>query len=813
MSTIIGTDEFTDVPLLEVGDPVEGGIGGASNKQAIALANRTDFLNNKQQQTDQRINGLSANDVNADPVGTASGLMGLHIQDDDPHSQYLKAAAADAKFVVLHDANLPNGYLKLDVAGKIPSELLSLISTKYEVAADAAARLALPSNPNLLIVVQVDEDRLYYLNGGLDPSVSGNWQVGQAATVSGVASVFGRTNNVVAEAGDYNADQINQTPTREFVTPEQKTSWGQKQEKLVSGTNIKTFKGVSLLGNGDFNPTPAQLGCAAAVHNHVTSDITDFSKDVRTVVGGAIVPGTGISVGVDATTGKTVISTNLNADGSAGFIAVERLGSIAGQLHSFNFTALSSFKYDAYALINEKGAVNQTYIYETFDAPNIANYNVSPGCIFTGVMEGYRGERLALTLDGTFYKGTIKPNIASQTFGGLINSIVPKMTSNTSPSPYKASASTEYAALYAAYKAFDQAANGGVSDGWASGNGALPTDASPQWLRVDLPTAVKITGYGIQNRYAGENAYVKKWQLQGSNDNGSTWENIGNVIIDNDSTLGKVRNFQVTPTKAYLSYRLLITDSAAGFQFVFVQEWLLYTMNNMMFLGADGTTGYGVSSDGLSLVPYPNVSAADVDDHGFISTGDITASMLTEVNVNRIISTKASTVVIDALPGPQIALPKLTRPCNDWSAINYVRGTVTIVGTTSLKYAVTRDNTEWFIFSGSAWVSIGALTPDAAGATKLLAQGMNATPFGDITTAQWKLLFNDAAPDFIGIAHAISAPTAVNNIKVDSFSFIVDNAASWRKTTPSEVEIRWRATSLTFKTVGAGDYILAYQIP
>lgn len=813
MSTIIGTDEFTNVPLIEVGDKVEGGLNGAANKQALALVNRTEFLNNKQKQVDQKVNNLGPNDVGADPQGTASGLLASHTDDVDAHQQYLKIVDADSKFVTLTGANLPNGYLQLDPTGKIPAELLSLISTKYEVVANEAGRLALPSNPNLLIVVQTDVDQLFYLNGGLDPSVSSNWFPGQSATVSGVASVFGRTNHVVAEAGDYNADQINETANRVFVTPAQKQTWDQKQDKLVSGTTIKTFKGVSLLGSGDFNPTPAQLGCAAATHTHPTTDIVDFSKDVRTVIGGSIVPGTGISVGVDSTTGKTVVSTNLNADGSTGYITVERLGSLAGQMHGFNFSPISSFGYDAFALINEKGAANQTYLYETFDSANIANYNVSPGCLFTGYMEGYRGETLTLLQDGTLFKANIRNDIASQTFTEQFVTVVPKMSSNTTPSPYKASASSEYAATYAAFKAFDQTSAGGVGDGWATGNGQVPTDAAPQWLRIDLASPVKITGYGIQNRLAGENAYIKKWQLQGSNDNGTTWENLGGVITDNDSAFGKVRNFQVSLSKAYSSYRLLITDSVSTYTFAFIQEWTLYTANNVMFLADDGTTGYGLSADGLSLVSYPNVTAANIDANGFVSAANITANMLSAANVKKLVASKAVTMIIDALPGPQIALPKTIRPCNDWAAINYVRGVFTLTGSGTIRYAVTRDNSEWFVWNGSAWVSIGALTPNASGANKLLSQGMDPSLFGAINTTQWKLLFGGNNPDFIAIAHAISGPTAASGAKVDSFSFNVDNAASWRKASPSEVEIRWRSDSITFKTVNAGDYVLAYQIP
>lgn len=53
---------------------------------------------------------------------------------------------------------------------------------------------------------------------GTGPDASGNVEV-----QAGVASVFGRTGEVIAQEGDYNAGQIKETASRVFVSPEQKT--------------------------------------------------------------------------------------------------------------------------------------------------------------------------------------------------------------------------------------------------------------------------------------------------------------------------------------------------------------------------------------------------------------------------------------------------------------------------------------------------------------------------------------------------------------------------------------------------------------
>ncbi|MBQ4774161.1 hypothetical protein F9U44_21990, partial [Pectobacterium versatile] len=72
---------------------------------------------------------------------------------------------------------------------------------------------------------------------------------GQEPGVSGVASVFGRTGVVTAQPGDYTADQITETATRKFASPDEKAFWNAKQAELISGTTIRTLFGQSLLGS------------------------------------------------------------------------------------------------------------------------------------------------------------------------------------------------------------------------------------------------------------------------------------------------------------------------------------------------------------------------------------------------------------------------------------------------------------------------------------------------------------------------------------------------------------------------------------
>ena len=52
-----------------------------------------------------------------------------------------------------------------------------------------------------------------------------------------------------------NPANITQNSTHRFVTDTEKSTWNGKQDSLVSGTNIKTVNGNSLLGTGDLTIT------------------------------------------------------------------------------------------------------------------------------------------------------------------------------------------------------------------------------------------------------------------------------------------------------------------------------------------------------------------------------------------------------------------------------------------------------------------------------------------------------------------------------------------------------------------------------
>ena len=91
---------------------------------------------------------------------------------------------------------------------------------------------------------------------GTGPDASGNVEV-----QAGVASVFGRTGAVIAQEGDYNAGQIEETASRVFVSPQEKAKWnGIPGENLVINGGMQIWqRGESLTGVGTDTYTADRL--------------------------------------------------------------------------------------------------------------------------------------------------------------------------------------------------------------------------------------------------------------------------------------------------------------------------------------------------------------------------------------------------------------------------------------------------------------------------------------------------------------------------------------------------------------------------
>ncbi|MCA6927927.1 discoidin domain-containing protein [Pectobacterium versatile] len=818
------TAEFSPVvKLLTTETPVLGYDGtdiNPANWQAKALADRTQWLRDRLLSLSTRlvmsVNGqtgnvvVTYNDVGADGAGTADALMTAHLTALDPHSQYFDETRGDARYVQRSLANQSNGWLQLDASGKIPAAMLTVLASRYVVVANQAARLALASSANLTICAQADVDQLFYLNGGANPAVAANWVAGQSATVSGVSSVYGRTGAVTAQNGDYDADKITETATRKFASPTEKTTWNAKQAVLVSGTNIRSLFGQSLLGGGNLAPTPAQMGSAATVHTHTTADITDYTQKTQQLITASLEAGPGVTLGYNPVSGKTIISAAGGSGGGSNYIVVDRQGAGAGQLHTFNISTQSAFNLAAFALKEEAGTTNVTVLVDDFNASSEKNYETTSAMEFDGQLTAYSGGTYYLQFDGEFCSSPVKSDGAAINIVA-VNEFPPEMTSNTT-SGYHASASSTFDAGYPAYCAFDKKSPSSTSmDCWASI--AAPTIQNAQWLRIDMPNPIYIGSYKLRNRVANQMANPRSWILQGSND-GAAWSNLHSVDNDLNNSSGAVREFNIPTPAAYRFYRLFITAANGGFGFVTVGELTLF--NDKKLLISDGRGNWYSSNNGTLIRVTTPKTDGDFRTNGFNDSGHIDEGEINDINQLSIVSFKEINANVLYFPHAQLAIQLSLTSASSWSQINSATLTATQTGNGKVRVAVTRDLVSWHVLRNGAWVDVGTLSADTAGAEALIADGMTPAELGGITAAQWTQLFssNNGVPDSLAFAFAfdITNPSA-DVAAIDRLLLNVNNTSSWRLQSPAEVEIRWRNDNVTFRNIASGNYKLAYQIP
>ncbi|MBN3081418.1 discoidin domain-containing protein [Pectobacterium polaris] len=633
---------------------------------------------------------------------------------------------------------------------------------------------------------------------------------GQEPGVSGVASVFGRTGVVTAQPGDYTADQITETATRKFATPDEKAIWNAKQDALISGTTIRTLFGQSLLGSGDISLTPAQMGVAAADHTHTTAEITDYTQKTKQLIRSSLEAGAGVTLSYNPVNEKTIISAaggSGSGTGGSGYIVADRQGATAGQNHAFSISPQNTFNLAAYALKEVAGAANQTYVVDDFGVSSEGNYNVTHAAVFDNTLRPYVGKLYNLAQSGNFYSSSIKSDGESIEIDAVNKTLIPVMTANNSSVGYTVDSSSEYSTQYAAWTAF----NGTLNRYWASKT--VPTVANPHWLRITMAAPVLIDTYRITNENLNAGPLSpKSWMFQGSND-GTTWNTLHTVSNDTRDGRGAVREYTFTNDTPYSSFRILITEQNAG-PHVQIGEFEIFRSERLLINGSDGKW-YSANNGILTSVPAPSV-AEDFYETGFLSSGVISESSLSGIQPVTIFSSKNIDAKVLYTPHPQIAIQKTLASAALWSQINSAALTATQTGNGKVRVAVTRDLVNWHVWRSGAWVDVGALSTDTAGATKLIADGMTPAEFGAITAAQWTQLFsaNNGVPDSLAFAFALDITDPVTDVAtIDRLVLNVNDVPSWKVQSPTEVEIRWRTDSVTFRTATAGNYKLAYQMP
>jgi len=97
-------------------------------------------------------------------------------------------------------------------------------------------------------------------------------------TVSGSGTVWTIDNLAVnnAKINDVAATKVTQDTNHRFVTDAEKSTYNLKQDALVSGTNLKTLEGQSLLGSGNIDLTKSDVGLSNV------DNTSDLNKPIST---------------------------------------------------------------------------------------------------------------------------------------------------------------------------------------------------------------------------------------------------------------------------------------------------------------------------------------------------------------------------------------------------------------------------------------------------------------------------------------------------------------------------------------------------
>ena len=207
--------------------------------------------------------------LNLEFAGGTFGLKTQVLQDAAGTIALLSDIPSLTGYQLISQKNNANGYAGLDGSGKIfTSQLPSITVTEVYTVASQVAQLALIADEGD-VAIRTDLSKSYIHNGGTAGTMA-DWSELLTPT-GGVTSVTGTTNRITSTGGtspviDISSAYVGQTSITTLGTIttgtwqatviddtyiSSATTWNAKQAALVSGTNIKTVNGTTLLGSGN----------------------------------------------------------------------------------------------------------------------------------------------------------------------------------------------------------------------------------------------------------------------------------------------------------------------------------------------------------------------------------------------------------------------------------------------------------------------------------------------------------------------------------------------------------------------------------
>ena len=179
------------------------------------------------------------------------------------------------------------------------------------------------------------------------------------------------------------------------------------------------------------------------------------------------------------------------------------------------------------------------------------------------------------------------------------------MTSNSTPAPYVASASSEYSGTTRAWKAFDLLPN----SNWTA------TSPSNSWLSIDFKEE-KFVEVAKVTATTNVSVQPKDFRIEGSNDN-SNWNVIGE--FNNQTwTAGEEKIFNVEKSN-YRYYRLFVITSVNTTNLAVAELNFGYILKKNKILLLSSGEAYNISRGSNTLSKIPSTSIQNFINYGMNS--------------------------------------------------------------------------------------------------------------------------------------------------------------------------------------------------
>ncbi len=215
---------------------------------------------------------------------------------------------------------------------------------------------------------------------------------------------------------------------------------------------------------------------------------------------------------------------------------------------------------------------------------------------YTGGYTSDTYRRMTIEANGNVGIATLNPDNLLAIGGG--STYPPTMTSNTTPAPYVASASTIFSTTYDAWKAFDSDPNSywNTSIGNTSG-----------WLKLDFGSTTSIGSYLIQSiaTEVGGNYAPKTWTLEGSATGAFAGEQ---TVVDTQTNApawgnSEVRTYTLSSPASYRYFRLNVSANEGNANYL-VLATVSFTGASNFSVNASGSvnTSAGYKVNGTQVV-------------------------------------------------------------------------------------------------------------------------------------------------------------------------------------------------------------------